>query len=117
MKALSASRVATDFLVRPRVHLVPCYRNPFKQRKKVTKSGDLLQCSIAVLSTCHNLHVRLVALGLQPTEEAKSPMSMQEHLVELKARHRELEDEIADAIAHPSTDDIRIAELKRRKFR
>ena len=43
-------------------------------------------------------------------------MSMQEHLVELKARHRELETEIADAIAHRSTDDARIAELKRRKL-
>lgn len=43
-------------------------------------------------------------------------MSIQEHLVELKARHRALEKEIADAIAHPSTDDIKIAELKRRKL-
>ncbi len=43
-------------------------------------------------------------------------MSMQEHLVELKARHRALEMEIADAIAHPSTDDAKIAELKRRKL-
>ena len=51
-----------------------------------------------------------------PFQEAKSPMSIQEHLVELKARHRELEEEIADALAHPSTDDTRIAELKRRKL-
>ena len=43
-------------------------------------------------------------------------MSIQEHLGELKAQHRALEQEIADAIAHPSTDDIRIAELKRRKL-
>ncbi len=43
-------------------------------------------------------------------------MSPQEHLVELKAQHRALENEIADALAHPSTDDIRIAELKRRKL-
>jgi len=43
-------------------------------------------------------------------------MSIQEHLVELKAQHRALEKEIADAIAHPSTDDIKIAELKRRKL-
>ncbi len=43
-------------------------------------------------------------------------MSIQEHLVELKARHRELEDEIADALAHPSSDDTKIAELKRRKL-
>ena len=43
-------------------------------------------------------------------------MSIQEHLVELKARHRELEEEIEDALAHPSTDDAKIAELKRRKL-
>lgn len=43
-------------------------------------------------------------------------MSIQEHLVELKARHRELEEEIADALAHPSSDDTKIAELKRRKL-
>jgi hypothetical protein len=43
-------------------------------------------------------------------------MSMQEHLVELKAQHRELEQEIADALAHRSTDDTKIAELKRRKL-
>jgi len=43
-------------------------------------------------------------------------MSMQEHIVELKAQHRELEQEIADALAHLSTDDTKIAELKRRKL-
>lgn len=68
------------------------------------------------LSTCHNLHARLTGLGLHPNQEAKSPMSIQENLVELKARHRELEEAIADALAHPSTDDAKIAELKRRKL-
>ena len=43
-------------------------------------------------------------------------MSMQEHIVELKAQHRELEQEIADALEHLSTDDTKIAELKRRKL-
>ncbi len=43
-------------------------------------------------------------------------MSIQEHLVVLEARHRELEQEIADALAHPSSDDTKIAELKRRKL-
>ncbi len=43
-------------------------------------------------------------------------MSMQSHLSELERRHRALEDEIAEAIAHPSTDDLKIAELKRRKL-
>ncbi len=44
-------------------------------------------------------------------------MSMQSHLADLEKRHRALEDELADAIAHPSTDDLRIAELKRRKLK
>lgn len=43
-------------------------------------------------------------------------MSIQEHLGDLKALHRELEEKIADALAHPSTDDTKIAELKRRKL-
>lgn len=42
-------------------------------------------------------------------------MAMQT-LVELEARHRALEDEINEALAHPSTDDMKIAELKRRKL-
>jgi hypothetical protein len=43
-------------------------------------------------------------------------MSMQSHLSELERRHRALEDEISEALAHPSTDDLRIAELKRKKL-
>ena len=43
-------------------------------------------------------------------------MSTQMHLAELEQRHRALEAEIADALAHPSTDDLKIAELKRRKL-
>jgi hypothetical protein len=43
-------------------------------------------------------------------------MTMQAHLAELERRHRALEDEIAEAMAHPSTDGLKIAELKRRKL-
>ena len=43
-------------------------------------------------------------------------MSMQSHLAELEKRHRSLEAEIAEALTHPSIDDITIAELKRRKL-
>jgi hypothetical protein len=86
-----------------------------RTRKSNEKRGFAALQQI-MLSTCHILHVRLFRLGLHPIQEAKSPMSMQEHLVELKARHRELEEEIADALAHPSTDDSKIVELKRRKL-
>jgi hypothetical protein len=43
-------------------------------------------------------------------------MTMQSHLTELQRKHRALEDEIADAMTHPSTDGLKIAELKRRKL-
>ncbi len=43
-------------------------------------------------------------------------MSIQSHLAELERRHRALEEEITEALAHPSTDDLKLAELKRRKL-
>ena len=43
-------------------------------------------------------------------------MTIQAHLAELERRHRALEDEIADAMTHPSADRLQIAELKRRKL-
>jgi hypothetical protein len=43
-------------------------------------------------------------------------MSIQSHLAELERKHQALESELADALAHPSVDDMTIAELKRRKL-
>ncbi len=43
-------------------------------------------------------------------------MAMHTQLAELEQRHRMLEDEIADALQHPSTDDLKLVELKRRKL-
>jgi hypothetical protein len=43
-------------------------------------------------------------------------MSIQAHLAELERRHQALENEISEALAHPSTDDLMVAELKRRKL-
>ena len=43
-------------------------------------------------------------------------MSLEAHLAELQRQHRALEAEIAEARAHPSTDDLEIKELKRRKL-
>jgi hypothetical protein len=43
-------------------------------------------------------------------------MSSQSHLADLERQHRALEEEINTALAHPSTDDLMIAELKRRKL-
>ena len=43
-------------------------------------------------------------------------MTIKAHLADLERRHKALEQEIAEAIAHSSTDDLKIAELKRRKL-
>ena len=43
-------------------------------------------------------------------------MAIESHLAELERRHQALEQEISEALAHPSTDDFKIAELKRRKL-
>jgi hypothetical protein len=43
-------------------------------------------------------------------------MSLQTHLVELEKRHQTIERQIESALAHPSVDDLTIAELKRKKL-
>jgi hypothetical protein len=43
-------------------------------------------------------------------------MAMQSHLAELERRHQALEQEISEALAHPSSDGLKIAELKRKKL-
>jgi hypothetical protein len=43
-------------------------------------------------------------------------MAIESHLAELERRHQALELEISDALAHPSTDDLQLRELKRRKL-
>ena len=44
-------------------------------------------------------------------------MSLQAHLSELISKHKALETELADAIAHPASTDQEIAEIKRRKLK
>ncbi len=43
-------------------------------------------------------------------------MPAQTDLAELEKQHQALEKELSEALAHPSTDDLRLAELKRRKL-
>jgi hypothetical protein len=43
-------------------------------------------------------------------------MAIQAHLVELERKHKTLESELHEALIHLSTDDLQIAELKRRKL-
>jgi hypothetical protein len=43
-------------------------------------------------------------------------MALQAHLVKLERKHKILENELHEALIHLSTDDLQIAELKRRKL-
>ncbi len=43
-------------------------------------------------------------------------MAIESHLAELEKRHQALEQEISEALTHPSIDDLHIAELKRKKL-
>jgi hypothetical protein len=43
-------------------------------------------------------------------------MAIESHLAELEKRHQALEAEISEALAHPSIDDLTLAELKRKKL-
>ncbi len=43
-------------------------------------------------------------------------MTIESHLEQLVKKHGALEHEIAEAMAHPSTDDIVLTDLKRRKL-
>jgi hypothetical protein len=44
------------------------------------------------------------------------PMAMESHLAELERRHLALEKEIEDALHHPGTDNLELADLKKRKL-
>jgi hypothetical protein len=44
-------------------------------------------------------------------------MSLQSHLSELTAKHKALEMQIEEELSHPSSDDLAIAELKRKKLK
>lgn len=43
-------------------------------------------------------------------------MSLTNHLVELQRRHTALERELVELKAQPATDELRIAEMKRKKL-
>ncbi|HET7715717.1 MAG TPA: DUF465 domain-containing protein [Bauldia sp.] len=43
-------------------------------------------------------------------------MAMESHLAELERRHQALEKEIEDALNHPGTDNLMLADLKKRKL-
>jgi len=52
----------------------------------------------------------------EETGKGRTIMPLASHLSELKRKHGELDREITEAMAHPSTDDLEVATLKRRKL-
>jgi len=43
-------------------------------------------------------------------------MAIESHLAELEKRHEALDEQISEALTHPSTDDLQLLELKRKKL-
>ena len=43
-------------------------------------------------------------------------MAIESHLAELEKRHEALEQQLTEALSHPSTDDFQLLELKRKKL-
>jgi hypothetical protein len=54
--------------------------------------------------------------GLEHETQGGSLMAIESHLAELEKKHHALELEINEALTHPSTDDLKLVELKRRKL-
>jgi hypothetical protein len=55
-------------------------------------------------------------LALSERCKGGTDMALHSQLNELERKHQTLEREIQDAMAHPSTDGLRLAELKRKKL-
>jgi hypothetical protein len=49
-------------------------------------------------------------------DKERLSMSMQAHVAELERRHQALEKELREEINRPSSNDVRVADLKRRKL-
>jgi hypothetical protein len=58
-----------------------------------------------------------VVSGVGSLNSLETGMSLKNHLNELLSKHRSLEKELSEAIAHPATTDSQIAEIKRRKLK
>jgi hypothetical protein len=90
---------------------------PARRFEKSSTSGIQSEsCSAvqhALPSTRRFLYVRLVQLE---DRTGGTEMPLQNHLTELERKHRALERELQSAVHHPSMDDTRLAELKRKKL-
>jgi hypothetical protein len=76
-----------------------------------SKAPALSTCG-CLPQVCHESGNTII--GLATDEETSMPL--QNHVTELERRHEALERELHDAVARPSADAVRVAELKRRKL-
>jgi hypothetical protein len=66
---------------------------------------------------CHVDDANTKVFGVSSLNSLETGMSLKNHLNELLSKHRSLEKELSEAIAHPATTDSQIAEIKRRKLK
>jgi hypothetical protein len=76
---------------------------------QLRQSRKLLWKALACFHSC-------VTLGLRITLRKEFCMSLHSHLTELERRHEALDREIEKEWGHPAADEMRLAELKRRKL-
>jgi hypothetical protein len=90
---------------------IPLFRQSFTKRDQPNFCG--------AQSIEYRLLVNLVSNFCRQVVNLTPPggsMATSTHLAELAQRHRMLEDELSEALQHPSVDDLTLAELKRRKL-
>ena len=86
------------------------------QKENPTRDYSTIKRTHVTLSSSR--HMRFATGGLVSFKPNKGELSMsiESHLSQLQKKHHALETELANAVQHPSVDDLEIAELKRRKL-
>jgi hypothetical protein len=106
LKALAKSgfhqRSGSRFLAHPSLHMAA--------KNDAADSDDHRQIRAEVYTHESGSNLRLAI------NQGGFRMAIQAHLVELERKHKSLENELHEALIHLSTDDLQIAELKRRKL-
>jgi hypothetical protein len=78
--------------------------------------GSILAVGHVGIKSALPVRTRFERTGLEHKTQGGSLMAIESHLAELEKRHQALEQEINEALTHPSTDDLKVVELKRRKL-
>jgi hypothetical protein len=83
-----------------------------RPKSRAVQNGDFRKAK-SILSLRFVVRGRKIELAI--LKEARD-MAIESHLAELEKRHEALEEQISEALAHPSTDDLQLLELKRKKL-